>query len=110
MLGMTLKEAKLLHSHCCQAIADPKRILIVYALHQQERNVSELAGYLEMPQSTVSRHLKQLLDRGIVDSRREGPAVFYSLTDTRIIQALDIMRAVLADNLRRRAQLLEIVT
>lgn len=110
MSDINLEEAKLLHSHCCQAIADPKRIVIVYALHQQARNVSELADYLSMPQSTVSRHLKQLLNRGMVTSQRKGPAVIYSLTDQRIIEALNIMRKVLADNLRRQAQLVEIIS
>lgn len=110
MSGLNPEEAELLYSHCCQAIADPKRILIVYALHDQERNVTNLAGHLGMPQSTVSRHLKELLNRGMVTTRREGPAVIYSLTDDRIIQALDIMRQVLADNLRRQAQLVELLS
>jgi DNA-binding transcriptional ArsR family regulator len=110
MTQVTIDEANLLHSECCQAIADPKRIRIVYALFHHERNVSELAECLELPQSTVSRHLKQLLNRGMVDSRRDGPAVIYSLVDDRVIQALDIMRDILADNLRRRAQLIESVT
>ena len=110
MTDVTANEANLLHSECCQAIADPKRIRIVYALHERERNVSELADSLDLPQSTVSRHLKQLLNRGMVESRRDGPSVIYSLTDGRLIQALDIMRQVLADNLRRRAQLVEIVS
>ena len=107
---ISFEEATLLHSNSCQAIADPKRILIVYALYEKERNVSELADFLKLPQSTVSRHLKQLLDKGVVTSQREGPAVIYSLTDDRIIQALDVMRDVLTDNLRRRAQLVDIVS
>lgn len=110
MSDVTVNEASLLHSECCQAIADPKRIRIIYALHEHARNVSELAESLDLPQSTVSRHLKQLLNRGIVETRRDGPSVIYSLTDGRVIQALDIMRQVLADNLRRRAQLVKIVS
>ena len=110
MSELSSEEAHLLHGQCCQAIADPKRIRIVYTLHAGERNVSELAKHLGLPQSTVSRHLKELLNRGMVISRREGPAVIYSLTDERLIDALDIMRQVLADNLRRRAQLVDIVS
>lgn len=109
LLTVMTEEAELLHSECCQALADPKRILIVYALHEGERNVSELAELLSLPQSTVSRHLKQLLNRGMVATRRAGPAVIYSLTDDRIIHALDIMRQILADNLRRRAQMAETI-
>jgi DNA-binding transcriptional ArsR family regulator len=110
MAPVSLDEANLLHSHCCQAIADPRRIRIVYALDQQARNVSELAEHLDLPQSTVSRHLKELLNRGMVRSRRDGPAVIYSLSDHRIIEALDLMRQVLLDNLRRQAQLVEMVS
>ncbi len=110
MSDLSREEAELLHSQCCQAVADPKRIRIVYALHDKERNVTNLAGYLDTPQSTVSRHLKELLNRGMVTSRREGPAVVYSLTDDRIIHALDIMRQVLADTLRRQAQLVELLS
>ena len=108
-MTISLDEANLLHRQCCQAISDPKRIAIVYALCDNERNVTELAEFLELPQSTVSRHLKELLNRGMVKSRRDGPAVIYSLTDERIIHALDIMREVLADMLRRRAELVNIV-
>jgi ArsR family transcriptional regulator len=103
-------EAHLLHSQCCQAISDPKRILIVYTLHAGERNVSDLAKHLGLPQSTVSRHLKELLNRGMVASRRDGPSVIYSLTDERLIDALDIMRQVLADSLRRQAQLVDVIS
>jgi len=110
MQTVTYQEAQLLHSQCCQAISDPTRICIVYALNECERNVTELAEYLQTPQSTVSRHLKELLNRGMVHSRRDGPAVIYSLTDDRIIQALDTMRAVLADLLRTRAQWVDIVS
>lgn len=109
-MPISLDEARLLHRQCCQAIADPKRIAIVYALCESERNVTELADFLQMPQSTISRHLKELLNRGMVKSRRDGPAVIYSITDDRIIQALDIMREVLADLLRRRADLVNIVS
>jgi len=109
LTAVTADEADLLHSECCQALADPKRILIIYALHEGERNVSDLAELLRLPQSTVSRHLKQLLNRGMVATRRAGPAVIYSLTDERIVHALNIMRQVLADNLRRRAQLVETI-
>ena len=110
MSELSSDEAHLLHYQCCQAIADPKRILIVYTLHAGERNVSELAKHLDLPQSTVSRHLKELLNRGMVVSRREGPSVIYSLTDERIITALNIMRQVLADGLRRQAQLVDVIS
>jgi ArsR family transcriptional regulator len=64
-----------------------------------------LTEALQAPQPTVSRHLKTLRDRGLVEAAREGSSVYYSLTDQRIIEALDILRAVLADMLRGQADL-----
>ena len=56
-------------------------------------------------QTTVSHHLKVLRDRGLVTATREGNAVRYALRDHRIIQALDLLRAVMADVLAERAKL-----
>ncbi|MCK4315789.1 MAG: helix-turn-helix transcriptional regulator [Anaerolineae bacterium] len=60
---------------------------------------------LKVRQPTVSHHLKVLRDRGLVTATREGNAVRYALRDRRIIQALDLLRAVMADVLAERAKL-----
>ena len=104
------REVNLLHANLCQAVADPTRILILYALHDSPRYVSELAESLEAPQSTVSRHLKVLRDRRLVIAERDGAAVRYSLADERVIQALDLLRAVLMSALSQQAQLTDIQT
>jgi DNA-binding transcriptional ArsR family regulator len=100
-------EVNLLHANLCQAIADPKRILILYALSEGPKHVTELADVLELPQSTVSRHLKILRDRSVVTTMRAGAAVQYSLVDARVVEALDLMRAVLISALAQQAQLAE---
>ena len=100
-------EVYLLHSQLCAALADPKRLLILYALSERPMNVSELAERLELPQPTASRHLKMLRERGLVMPEREGTSIFYSITDERVIQALDMLRAVLADQLQSQAELAE---
>jgi ArsR family transcriptional regulator len=89
----------------CEGLADPTRILILYALSEAPRNVGELAEALNAPQPTVSRHLKVLRERDMVRAERLGPAVQYSLNDPRIIEALDILRAVLASRLKSQAAL-----
>ena len=99
------QEVNLLHAHVCQALADPKRILILYALAEKPRYVSELAERLDIPQPTVSRHLKILRDRSLVTTERNGAAVYYSLTDGRVVDALDLLRSVLANALAQQAQL-----
>ena len=99
------REVNLLHANICHGLSDPKRILLLYALHQRPMHVNELAEALEAPQPTVSRHLKVLRERRLVEAVREGPSVRYSLADERVIEALDLLRAVLLGTLSRQGHL-----
>ncbi|HET9262173.1 MAG TPA: metalloregulator ArsR/SmtB family transcription factor [Vicinamibacterales bacterium] len=60
-------------------LADATRSRMLLVLERNELTVSELCAVLQLPQSTVSRHLKTLSDAGWVASRREGTSRFYSL-------------------------------
>ena len=107
MLHPQTGELNQLHASVCQAVADPKRILILYTLQEEPRHVTALAGDLGLPQPTVSRHLRVLREQLLGESERDGPAVIYRLADERIIDALDIMRHVMCDALERQSTLLE---
>ncbi len=104
------QEITALHAGICSALADPRRILLLYTLNDKPRNVSELADELGISQPTASRHLNVLRERGLVTAKREGQSVVNSLADQRIIQALDLLREVLASNLQSQAALAESVT
>ncbi len=103
-LGQEITE---LHAEICSAMGDPRRILLLYALSEEPRNVSDLAKYVGISQPTASRHLKILRDRGLVHSVRQGASVEYNLTDSRLIDALNILRSVLRDRLTYRASLVK---
>lgn len=60
-------------------LSDLARVRVLRLLDQQELSVGELALALQLPQSTVSRHLKQLLDQHLVMKRSEGTASLYRL-------------------------------
>jgi DNA-binding transcriptional ArsR family regulator len=98
------EELNLLHANICQALSDPTRLQILYALHDEPRNVTAIAKLLDTPQSTVSRHLSVLRQRSLVTSQRNGMAVTYSLTNPRIITVLDMMREVLREALEQQSQ------
>jgi len=98
-------EINQLHADICSALADPTRILILYALSEQTRNVSDLANLVGITQPAASRHLKILRERGLVWPERQGPSVEYRLIDHRLVDALDMLRNVLRDSLTRRANL-----
>jgi len=63
-----------------------------------------------MPQPSVSRHLKILRERGMVTTVRMGTVIQYSLADERLVEALDLLRAVLRDALAKRAELVEAIS
>lgn len=101
------QEVSLLEADLCFALADPTRILILYALDEQPRNVTELTVELGSAQSTISRHLKILRDRGLVNTSRQGTTITYQLNDRRLTQALDLLRGVLRDRITHNANLME---
>ena len=98
-------EVTQLHAEICGGLADPNRIMILYSLSQGPRNVTELCNELEMPQPLVSRHLKVLRERGMVTTERRGTVIVYSLGDTRLVKALDLLRAAMHDIIAKRAEL-----
>lgn len=100
-------EVNEMHAEICSGLADPNRILLLYALAEGSYNVSELAEIVGITQPTASRHLKLLRERGMVRATRQGPAIEYSLGDLRLIEALDLLRAVLRDRISYRASLIE---
>ena len=103
-------EVTKLHAEICGGLADPNRILILYALSQRSRNVTELCNELNMTQPSVSRHLKVLRERGMVTTERHGTVIIYSLGDVRLVEALDLLRAAMRDILARRATLVEAIS
>jgi len=61
------------------ALSDPTRSRLLHVLEGRELTVTELCTVLQMPQSTISRHLKILSDDGWVASRADGTSRYYRL-------------------------------
>jgi ArsR family transcriptional regulator len=101
------EEVSRLHADICSALADPTRIMLIYAMHQQTSNVGDLAIQLGISQPAASRHLKILRERGLVKPTRLGSNVEYHLTDERLVEALDLLRSILRDRIAYRASIME---
>lgn len=107
MVTPTLQqEITQLEANFCAALSDPNRLLILYALNDGSRNVTELATELGLNQPTTSRHLKVLRERGLVYAVRAGTVITYHLSDPRLIQALDLLRNVMRERLAHQANLI----
>src|SRR5262245_57759365 len=96
---MTSAQVHLLDS--LSALADPTRCRMLRLLDRQELTVTELCAVLQLPQSTVSRHLKTLADAEWVTSRRDGTSRYYSAAvagrDDARAQIWELTRSELAD-------------
>ena len=62
------------------ALSDPTRSRLLLLLDRHELTVSELCAIMQLPQSTVSRHLKALVDSGWIAARAEGTSHLYTMT------------------------------
>jgi DNA-binding transcriptional ArsR family regulator len=67
-----------------KSLSEAIRIQLVLLLHEGEKSVGELVERLELPQSTVSRHLAILRAAKLVITRREGTHIFYALRSSHV--------------------------
>jgi ArsR family transcriptional regulator len=98
-----------LHARLCKAIADPKRLLILDALRDGTRSVGEIAEELRMSQPNTSQHLAVLRDRNIVVTSRSGNTIYYSLTSSKVIGAIDMLREFMAEFMVERTEETDVV-
>ena len=77
-----------------KALAHPVRIRILEILVRGERGVHELQEALGLDQPTVSQHLAVLRTKNIVEARKEGAAVRYTVRDAAVGELLDVARRI----------------
>lgn len=94
-----------LEANFCSGLGDPTRLLVLYSLNDGNKNVTELMEELNIAQPNISRHLKILRDKHLVKYSKNGTNVTYELTDPKIIQALDLLREIMRDQLVIRSEI-----
>jgi len=86
-----------------RALADENRLRILSALRGGRKPVSLIVEELGISQPLVSHHLKELRRARLVAVERQGPFVYYSLADQRILQARDLLLGLAADLLSQKS-------
>jgi DNA-binding transcriptional ArsR family regulator len=94
-----------LHAEFCKTLSDANRLLIITELAKGELPVNELTHKLGLHQSNVSKHLAFLRETGLVNTRRDGVSIYYSLGDVRIFEAIRLLRKVQSEVLDKRRKL-----
>lgn len=79
----------------CHILGDKTRLRIVQTLQKGELNVTAVCKALKLPQPTVSRHLAILRMAGLVENRRAGKEIHYSLSDYRASAAAGALKTLL---------------
>jgi len=80
-----------------KSLSDPTRIRIVWLLNAGgELCVCDLMGVLDLPQSTVSRHLAYLRNAGLVDDQRKGVWMYYRLPEAMNSPGAEILGVLLS--------------
>ncbi|KEO61625.1 hypothetical protein DT23_01245 [Thioclava indica] len=78
-------------SNLMKALAHEGRLMILCHLSSGEKSVTELENLLESRQAAVSQQLARLRLEGLVSSRREGKAIYYTLSDPRARRLIEVV-------------------
>src|SRR3970040_1002220 len=95
-----------LHADICKTLASPARLRILADLRHRELAVCEIGEMIGARKANVSQHLAVMRRRGIIVGRRSGTSVYYRLASPKVLQACDIMRQVLIDQMTTAGRLL----
>ena len=91
-----------LHAEVCKVLTDPKRLMLLDALRAGDRSVGELADAIGVTLPNASQHLAVLRSAGLVEGRRTGTTVLYRLAEAAIVEACDVIHAIVERRLARR--------
>jgi DNA-binding transcriptional ArsR family regulator len=85
-----------------RALADPSRRRILQLLRDGDRAAGDIAGHFDMAFASVSHHLQVLRDAELVQSRRDGQRIIYSLNTTVFQDALQHLLDIAGDSAAKR--------
>lgn len=74
-----------------KAMANEKRLEILYHIAEQEYSVGEIEKMVQLSQSALSQHLAVLRAKGLVETRRKSQTIFYSLKDGKVTKILFLL-------------------
>ena len=80
-------------------LSEPARLRIMYAICAGEKSVSEVVQMCGTSQANVSRHLRALHKAGILQRRKDGVIVYYSIADDATIEMCQTVCAKIAESI-----------
>lgn len=81
-----------------QTLSDYNRLIIVKSIGDKECSVGELVKTLNISQPLVSHHLKVMRDNGILETKRNGPFIYYYVRDLQLLYAINLFIEIFKDS------------
>ena len=95
------------HAEMCKVLSHPKRLELIDILRDKEVSAGELGERLGLAPANLSQHLTMMRERHILVSRKEGNVVYYRIANPKLLQAFDMLREILFEQIRQDAALIQ---
>ena len=93
------------HAEMCKVFSNATRLMVLNILRKSEMTVAAIAGKLGVALGTVSPHLLMMKRRRVLLSRKQGNQVFYRLANPKMLQAFDLIREILYEQIKQEGLL-----
>ena len=81
-----------------QTLSDYNRLGMIKFICEKERSVGEIVKETKLSQPLVSHHLRVLKESGILETKRNGPFIFYFIRDKKILDAINLVLEIFKDS------------
>ena len=95
------------HAEMCKVFSHPKRLELINLLREKEMSAGKLGEELGLAPANLSQHLTMMRGRHILTSRKEGNVVYYRIANPRLLEAFDLLREILFEQIRQDAALIQ---
>jgi DNA-binding transcriptional ArsR family regulator len=93
------------HAEMCKVFSHSTRLMILNVLREEEMTVAAIADKLRIVMGTISPHLLMMKRQRVLVSRKQGNQVFYRLANPRMLQAFDLIRELLYEQMSQEGLL-----
>ena len=103
--GKGMEKIYELHADICKIFSNAKRLEVINALKDKELSAGELIEKIGLSKANLSQHMAILKSKGVILARREGVNIYYRISNLKIIQACQLMREVLLEQLQEKGKM-----
>ncbi|MBI4180846.1 MAG: winged helix-turn-helix transcriptional regulator [Chloroflexi bacterium] len=95
------------HAEMCKVFSHPKRLELIDLLRNNEMSAGELGASLGLAPANLSQHLTMMRERHLLVYRKEGNMTYYRIANPRLLEAFDLLREILFEQIRQDAVLIQ---